>query len=111
LAGAGEPPKSLRPSNFTVVAVCPYGLISPLSYFCRSLDHSAGGACGSGVVRVQAEGLWHTDIDRRSWSGNFERGEIVSPLGCIASKVSGLDLAMPDTRHRRPLKVFYTVEV
>jgi len=25
------------PSNFTVVAVCPYGLISPLSY-CRSLD-------------------------------------------------------------------------
>jgi hypothetical protein len=31
---------------------------------------------------------WYTDIDRRSlvW-GNFERGEIVSPVGCIASKV------------------------
>jgi hypothetical protein len=40
------------------------------------------------------------------WSGNFERGEIVSPVGCIASKVSGLDLATPDARHRRPLKFF-----
>ena len=45
------------------------------------------------------------------WSGKFERGEIVSPVGCIASKVSGLDLATPDARHRRPLKFFYTVEV
>ncbi len=39
---------------------------------------------------------------------NFERGEIVSPLGCIASKGSGcLNLATPDARHRRPLKFFF----
>jgi hypothetical protein len=37
---------------------------------------------------------------------NFERGEIVSPRGSIASKVSGLNLATPDARHRRPLKFF-----
>jgi hypothetical protein len=29
---------------------------------------------------------------------NFERGEIVSPVGCIASKLSGLNLATPDSR-------------
>jgi hypothetical protein len=23
------------------------------------------------------------------WSGNFERGEIVSPVGCVTSKVVG----------------------
>jgi hypothetical protein len=40
------------------------------------------------------------------WSGNFEGGEIVSPVGCITSKVSDLDLATPDARHRRPLKFF-----
>jgi hypothetical protein len=45
------------------------------------------------------------------WSGNFERGEIVSPVGCIASKDVGLNLATPDARHRRPLKFFYPIEV
>ena len=34
------------------------------------------------------------DVD----GANFERGEIVSPVGCIASKVSGLNLATPDAR-------------
>ncbi len=39
------------------------------------------------------------------WSGNFGRGEIVSPVGSIASKVVGnLNLVTPDARHRRPLK-------
>ena len=43
---------------------------------------------------------------RRSCSfQNLERGEIVSPLGCIADKGVGLDLATPDARHRRPLKI------
>jgi hypothetical protein len=41
-------------------------------------------------------------IDR--WSGNFERGEIVSPVGRIASKVVGTNLVTSDARHRRPLK-------
>jgi hypothetical protein len=36
--------------------------------------------------------------------GNFERGEIVSPVGCIANKVGKPKLVMPDARHRRPLK-------
>jgi hypothetical protein len=39
----------------------------------------------------------------------FERGEIVSPVGCIARKVSGFNLAMPDARHRRPLKFLFTL--
>jgi hypothetical protein len=38
------------------------------------------------------------------WLGNFERGEIVSPVGSIASKVVGNYLVTPDARHRRPLK-------
>jgi hypothetical protein len=46
----------------------------------------------------------HSDIDRRSLVWNFEGGEVVSPVGCIVSKVSGLNLATPDARHRRPLK-------
>ena len=54
-----------------------------------------GKACGPGDVRVDAV-----------WSGNFEEGEVVSPVGSIVSKVSGLDLATPDARHRRPLKFF-----
>jgi hypothetical protein len=33
-------------------------------------------------------------------------GELVSPVGCVASKLSGLDLPTPDARHRRPLKFF-----
>jgi len=40
---------------------------------------------------------------------NFERGEIVSPVGCIVGKVSGFNLAMPDARHRRPLKLLYFI--
>ena len=52
-------------------------------------------ACGPSGTRVDAV-----------WSGNFEGGELVSPVGCIVSKVSGLDLATPDARHRRPLKFF-----
>jgi hypothetical protein len=48
----------------------------------------------------------HSDIDRRSLVWNFEGGEVVSPVGCIVSKVSGLNLATPDARHRRPLKFF-----
>jgi hypothetical protein len=52
-------------------------------------------ACGQGDVRIDAV-----------WSGNLEGDEIVSPVGCIASKVSGLNLATLDARHRRPLKFF-----
>jgi len=44
--------------------------------------------CESGEVRVKA----------LLSSENRERGEIVSPVGCTASKVSGLELAMPDAR-------------
>jgi hypothetical protein len=54
-------------------------------------------ACGSGGVRV-GERSAHSDKAAKRvgtlilidavWSGNFERGEIVSPVGCIASKVS-----------------------
>jgi hypothetical protein len=36
---------------------------------------------------------------------NCEGGELVSLIGCIASKVSDLDLATPDARHRRPLQI------
>jgi len=49
-----------------------------------------------------ANWYWSTQFDL----GNFERGEIVSPRGSNASKVSGLNLATPDARHRRPLKSF-----
>ena len=70
-----------------------------------------GRRCGYGIDadfrwplwRVSRAG-WHSSIDRRSLSGNFERGEIVSPVGCIASKVGKPNLVMPDARHRRPLK-------
>jgi hypothetical protein len=43
----------------------------------------------------------------------FERGEIVSPVGCIASKVSGLNLATPDARIVARSNAFYrqTVKV
>ena len=52
-------------------------------------------ACGSGSVRVEGRG--------------FERGEVVSPIGCIAGKSVGFNLAMPDARHRRPLKFLFTL--
>jgi hypothetical protein len=51
--------------------------------------------CGPGGVSVDAVS-----------SGNSEGGELVSPVGFIVSKVSGLDLTTPDARHRRPLKFF-----
>ena len=48
-------------------------------------------ACGSGVVTVwhdkTAERRWHTVFIDAVWSRNFERGEIVSPGGSIASKL------------------------
>jgi hypothetical protein len=54
-----------------------------------------------------AERPWHTDIEStRCGLENFERGEVVSPPGSIARKVSGPTLATPDARHRRPLKNF-----
>ena len=52
-------------------------------------------ACGSGGVRVEGLG--------------FERGEVVSPVGCIAGKSVGFNLAMLDARHRRPLKFLFTL--
>jgi hypothetical protein len=54
-------------------------------------------ACGSGGVRVGERSAQSDKAAKRVgtlilidavWSGNFERGEIVSPVGCIASKVS-----------------------
>jgi hypothetical protein len=53
-------------------------------------------ACGPGGVRVRRE------FDLKILRG----GELVSPVGCVASKLSGLDLPTPDARHRRPLKFF-----
>jgi hypothetical protein len=55
--------------------------------------------CASGAVKIRRSLRWE----------NLERGEIVLPLGCIASKGSGLDLATPDAHHRRPLKFLYTI--
>jgi hypothetical protein len=49
-----------------------------------------------------AHWYWSTQVGLE----NFERGEVVSPRGSIASKVSGPNLATPDARHRRPLKIF-----
>jgi hypothetical protein len=54
-------------------------------------------ACGSGGIRVgelpahstrQPSEVGTLILIDAVWSGNFERGEIVSPVGCIASKVS-----------------------
>jgi hypothetical protein len=54
-------------------------------------------ACGLGGVRVEERSAHSHKAAKRVgtlilidavWSGNFERGEIVSPVGCIASKVS-----------------------
>jgi hypothetical protein len=79
----------------------------------RSLKKSlwTGRRCGYGIdadllwpLRRVSRARWHSRIDRRSLSGNFERGEIVSPVGCIASKVGKPNLVMLDARHRRPLK-------
>jgi hypothetical protein len=39
--------------------------------------------------------------------GKVERGEIVSPEDALPARLCGLNLAMPDARHRRPLKFFY----
>jgi hypothetical protein len=48
---------------------------------------------------------WHVDIwATRFGLENFERGEVVSPQEASLAKLSGLNLAMPDARHRRPLK-------
>jgi hypothetical protein len=53
--------------------------------------------CGSGGVRVESPLDTPTrqpsEVDTlmlvdAGWSGNFERGEVVSPIGCIAGKVS-----------------------
>jgi hypothetical protein len=59
-----------------------------------------------------AKRRWHSDIERRSlvWESlsgaRLSRREEASP-----AKLSGLNLAMPDARHRRPLKFFYIVQV
>ena len=59
-------------------------------------------------TRCQKRLVYQADerINRFQISKSFERGEIVSPVGCIASKVR-LNLATPDARHRRPLKFLY----
>jgi len=42
-----------------------------------------------------------------AYSGNFERGEIVSPEDALPARDRVLDVATPDARHRRPLKFSY----
>jgi hypothetical protein len=68
-------------------------------------------ACGSGVVRLQPSNVGTLILIDQFGRENFERGEIVSPAGCIASKVGKPNLVTPDARHRRPLKSFGSFQV
>jgi hypothetical protein len=69
-------------------------------------------ACGSGVVRVQPSDVGTLICDRRSLVSKFLSGARLSRREeALPVKLSGLNLATPDARHRRPLKSFDTFEV
>src|SRR5437899_1794726 len=54
-----------------------------------------------------AKQCWHADIERRSLVWKILSGVRLSRREeALPAKLSGLNLATPDARHRRPLKIF-----
>jgi hypothetical protein len=62
------------------------------------------------VPNLPTKPCWHTDIARRSLVWKILSGARLSRREeALPVKLSGLSLATPDARHRRPLNFLYEV--